>query len=96
MACRLKRTASNTGSSELKLEADLPKMSLPIFSALAVRSSRYNSQLRDMDEFLFDDSTSARFHPTKGYEVHASAEELFEFILQIKVTHERTWRVRRT
>src|SRR6185503_5711334 len=81
-------TASNTASSEANVSNVLREVSRPIFSALAIKSSRYRSQLRDTDQFFLHEPACAWFKTAKRYEVDGSPEQLFERILQIKVSRE--------
>jgi len=50
---------------------------------------KVSSQLRDTYQFLFDQSARTRLEAPKRYEVNASPQESFEFILQVKVSSKR-------
>src|SRR6266568_1876485 len=86
---RLNRTASKSISSVLKVSNERPCRNLRIFSALSIRSSRYNSQSRDTDQVLFDLPLGARLEPSLRHEVHRSAEQRLQIILQPEIPVER-------
>jgi hypothetical protein len=84
----LNSTASKAASSATIYSIVCPLVKRPIFSALAIRSSSYSSQLRDTDQVPFDMLPRPGLQAPARHQIDGPAQQILEVVLEIEAAVE--------